>query len=60
MWTLIVLVYAGILADSDSVALTNVQGFASEQTCIVAGKKAKSLTDNTKKETKFACVMVKP
>jgi len=56
MWTLIIFIYAGILADGDSVALTNVSGFDSEQSCMEAGKKSKSLTTGTVKQTNFVCV----
>lgn len=58
MWTLILLVYAGTFSDSDSVALTNVTGFHSEQECIQAGEKSKKMVSGSKKELKYICVKV--
>jgi hypothetical protein len=58
-WTLIILIHAGMLSKGDSVALTNVEGFATKQMCDVAGEQAKSLSSNTFKETKFICVKTK-
>jgi hypothetical protein len=59
MWTLILLVYAGALSDGDSVALTNVTNFQTQQECVVAGNQAKTLTANSYKETRFVCVKSK-
>jgi len=56
MWTLILMAYAGVWADSDSVALTSVKGFSSEQVCMAAGNKSKELVKTTKKELRFVCV----
>ena len=58
MWTLILFVYAGAFSDSDSVALTNVEGFKSEGACEYYGSKAASLVSGTKKSYKFICVQV--
>jgi len=55
-WTLILLVYAGALSKGDSVALTHVNGFKTEQLCVAAGEAAKKMTVVTYKETKFVCV----
>lgn len=60
MWTLILLVYAGALSNGDSVALTNVPNFRSQQACQVAGQQATSLTSATYKETKYVCVLNTP
>ena len=43
MWTLVLFAYAGIFADGDSMALTHIKGFSSEQVCIAAGNKTKDL-----------------
>ena len=56
MWTLVLFAYAGIFADGDSMALTHIKGFSSEQVCIAAGNKTKDLVKNTKKEIRFVCV----
>jgi hypothetical protein len=55
-WVLILFVHAGMLSDKDSMALTNVPGFATEAICQAAGKQAESLTKRTTKEVKFVCV----
>ena len=55
-WVLILFVHAGILSDKDSMALTNVPGFASETVCQAAGKPAEALVKRTTKEVKFVCV----
>ena len=55
-WVLILFVHAGILSDKDSMALTNVPGFASETVCQAAGKQAEALVKRTIKEVKFVCV----
>lgn len=58
-WVLILYVYAGIMANTDSVALTNVPGFATEQMCKDAGEKTLSLDDGTTKQAVYVCVRVK-
>ena len=55
-WILIILVYAGATSDSDSVALTNVTGFTTQESCQQAGKLSTALTNRTKKNTRFVCV----
>lgn len=57
-WTLILLVYAGAWSKTDSVALTNITGFDTQKACIDAGNKARTMTTDTYKETKFVCVQV--
>jgi len=55
-WILILCMYAGMLSKGDSVALTNIHGFATEQECIQAGNKSKKLAEGTFKEVRFICV----
>lgn len=55
-WVLILFVHAGMLSDKDSMALTNVPGFASETACQAAGKQSEALVKRTTKEVKFVCV----
>ena len=55
-WILILYIYAGALSKSDSVALTNVQGFATEQTCKTAGEKANALVEGSFKNVRYICV----
>ena len=57
-WILIIYIYAGVLSSGDSVALTNVHGFASESSCVVAGKSAERLTTGSSKVYRFVCVKV--
>lgn len=58
MWTLVIFLYAGPFSDSDAVAVTNVPGFVSEQTCMAQGAKSKQLVGGTKKGSKFVCLKV--
>lgn len=55
-WVLIVFVYAGMLSKGDSVALTVVDGFSTQEQCVAAGKRAGSLVGGTIKDAKFVCV----
>lgn len=56
MWVLILYMYDGTVSPSDAVALTNISGFVSEQSCIDAGNSAKKLVSNTLKNSRFICV----
>lgn len=56
MWILILFIYAGPLSRGDSVALTNVQGFRTEQLCQEAGRATKPLIRDTVKDVRFVCV----
>jgi len=56
MWTLIIFIHASILSSDDSVALTNIPKFKTEQSCINAGNEAHKLTELTVKVLKFTCV----
>lgn len=55
-FTLILFLYAGMMSKGDSVALANVPGFASEQACMAAGRKAVDMTKGTFKDGSFVCV----
>lgn len=56
MWILILFAHAGMMSDKDSMALTSVAGFTTEQVCMEAGKKAKGLASGTVKDIRFVCV----
>lgn len=58
MWMLVILVYAGSMSSGDSVALTNVGSFQTEQACIVAGDKVKKMESGTFKVIRYTCVKV--
>jgi hypothetical protein len=56
-YTLILFLYAGMMSNSDSVALTNVPGFKSQAACEAAGSLAASkLSGGTFKSGKYVCV----
>lgn len=55
MWILIISLYAGMLARTDSVALSVVPGFKSEAACIKAGHQSQHFK-TLLKDTKFICV----
>lgn len=56
MWILIVYAFAGGMSGTDSVALTTVGSFKTEQICMVAGDKAKTMARGTLKEIRYTCV----
>ena len=58
MWTLILYIYAGALAKGDSVTLTNVPGFRTEEICQTAGRASKTLVRDSYKDVRFICVRV--
>ena len=58
MWTLILYIYAGMFAKGDSVTLTNVPGFQTEQHCMDAGRSTTRLVADSKKEVRYVCVKV--
>ncbi len=55
---LVIMAYAGALSNGDSVALTNVGSFQTEQSCIVAGDKVKKMETGTFKVIRYTCVKV--
>lgn len=55
-WVLIVFAYANMFADADdSVALTNVPGFVTQQQCIDAGAQVTKMAGGHK-DIKYSCV----
>jgi len=58
MWTLILFAYVGMMSDRDSLALTSVPGFQTQQECAAAGKTAERMVIGTTKVMKFNCVEV--
>jgi hypothetical protein len=58
MWMLVILAYAGGMSSGDSVALTNVGAFQTEQSCIIAGDKVKKMESGTFKVIRYTCVKV--
>lgn len=55
-WILILFAHAGPMSDGDSMAITSVPGFTSEQVCKVAGEKAKGMAFGTVKKIEYTCV----
>ena len=55
-WTLILYIYAGMLAPDNSVALTHIQGFKTETSCWAAGAAARSLVKDSLKDLRFVCI----
>lgn len=58
IWTLILFAHVGMMSDKDSMALTNVTGFVTQQECVTAGENAKKMTSGTTKVMKYTCVQV--
>lgn len=55
-WILILFVYAGPMADTDSVALASTPGFLNQAACERAGQKALQRFPTGVKDAKFVCV----
>ena len=55
-WTLVLYIYAGVLAKGDSVTLTHIPGFKTEQHCAAAGSATKTLVSGSAKELRFVCL----
>jgi hypothetical protein len=47
-----------MMSDKDSMALTSVPGFRTQQECAAAGKAAEKMAAGTTKVMKFTCVEV--
>jgi hypothetical protein len=58
-YTLVMFIYAGILSKGDSVTLTQISGFSSEESCKSAGIAAAPLVKGTVKEVRFACLPIR-
>jgi len=56
MWVLIIYIYAGALAQGDSVAISSIPGFTSSATCEQAGKQTEKFVSGSMKEHRFQCV----
>lgn len=56
MFILIIFAHVGLLGSGNSNALTSISGFKSNESCIEAGNKAKTMADDTVKVIKFVCV----
>jgi len=58
LWTLVLFAHVGMMSDKDSMALTSVPGFRTQQECVTAGKAAEKMAFGTTKVMKFICVEV--
>ena len=54
-WTLVIYIYAGAMAQGDSVTLTSVS-MASQEVCETAGQQLDSLVSGTTKVVRYVCV----
>lgn len=54
-WTLVIYIYAGALAQGDSVTLTSIP-MASQEVCETAGQELDSLVSGTTKVVRYVCV----
>lgn len=55
-WILVIYIYAGVLANGDSVAITNIPNFSTKQDCMQAGKDAEGLVTGSAKVYRFVCL----
>jgi len=55
-WILVMYIYAGVLANGDSVALQHIDGFTSQEQCQRAGNQAEGLTRGSSKVYRFVCL----
>jgi hypothetical protein len=58
MWVLIVFAFAGGMSNTDSVALTTVNSFQTENACKAAGDKVTKMANGTLKSIRYTCVGV--
>lgn len=57
MFVLVLFIYAGVFSKGDNVAVTSVNGFASQSECQMAGNMAEQeLVVGTSKSLRFICV----
>lgn len=54
-WVLVIYIYAGMLAQGDSVALTTVP-MESEKACRIAGDAANGLVKGSTKNVRYVCL----
>jgi len=57
-WVLVIFMHAGMLSSKDSMALTTVEGFKSQASCVAAGKASEELGKSTTKDVRYVCVKV--
>lgn len=55
-WILILYFYAGAMASGDSVTVTNVPGFTTQESCMQAGEATKPLVSGSFKNVRYVCV----
>jgi len=55
-YILIIFIYAGPLANGDSVAIESVPNFTTKASCVKAAEQLKTFTNGTAKVYKYACV----
>lgn len=55
-WILVIMIHAGALSSKDSMAITSVPGFKTQEECIAAGKASEVLGKTTTKDVKFVCL----
>ena len=55
-WTLVIFIYAGMLAKGDSVALQTLPGWTSQASCEAAASALSPLVQGTFKEIRTVCV----
>lgn len=55
-WILVMLVYAGVMAKGDSVALQTIPGFDNKARGEAAGRELEPLVKVSTKEVRFVCV----
>ena len=54
-WTLVIYIYAGAMAQGDSVTLTSIP-MASQEICETSGQQLDSLVSGTTKVVRYVCV----
>lgn len=55
-WVLILFIYASAMSHGDSVSLTTIPGFTTQESCQQAGSDANNLTSYTFKSERYICV----
>jgi hypothetical protein len=55
-YILVMYIYAGVLANGDSVAINHIDGFSTIESCQQAGNSAARLVKGSAKEYRFICM----
>lgn len=55
-WILLIYVYAGVFAKGDSVAMTTIENFPTEESCETAARGLPRLVKGTAKEVLYLCI----